>query len=70
MPPLLTPIVGTLADALKALPHELKTGTQLTEITWIIYGGSLVVLGYLIKLYHFCLANGSPNISLATYGRT
>lgn len=69
MPPLPTP--STLADAPNAPPHESalpnesKTGAQLTEITWIIYG-SLVVLGYLIKTYHFRLVNGSPNIFLAT----
>jgi hypothetical protein len=65
MPLLPTPIVGTLADALNALPHESKTGAQVTEITWVIYG-SLVVLGYLIKSYHFRLVNSSLNIFLAT----
>lgn len=71
MPPLPTSTApspnteDTLADAVEPLPHESKTASQSTKTTWFIYG-SLVLLGYLIKSYHFRLVNGSPHIFLAT----
>jgi hypothetical protein len=55
---------GIRADVPEPPLHQSTTAVSSTKWTWVICS-SLVLLGYLIKSYHFCLVKGRSNIYLA-----